>query len=418
VARSSFRTSIPLLAVAYGTSSITSFLLTVTVGRSLGAAALGTFTLAVATARIFYAASDLGVATHMTRAVSRDRKRARELTSRFLTFRMLLVPLAIVVAVIVAEAYGVPNMLLFGLVAVAQGVVSLQALYEALMLAHDRQAVVALLTIATSTCVMTGCAICYALHAKLTLFAATYVATSALGLTAWVLWAGRWLQAWPKLHLDTEALAAELKQSWQIGLSVLLGIAALRIPILVLGTFGTKGDIGTFSAADTFVIAVGIAQIAVTNTTFPRLSACFRTDPPRFRQIFWLSNAAIALLGIVGGMILVLLGPRIVAMVFPGRDFDQIRELLPILGASTPALLLVHHNIILFAASDHEATNLRLMTVWFALIAASQLALVPAHGLLGAAWGLLLARSVGLVGLTFAILAAGVHRGEPALRMG
>lgn len=412
----SFRSSVPLLAVAYGTSSATTFLLTLAVGRSLGASELGTFALAVACARIFYAATDLGVATHMTRSISRDRSRARELISRFLTFRAALVPLAIVVSVGVARLYEVDAPLVFVCIATTQGVITLQALYESLLLSHDRQSAVAALTITSSACVVAGCATWYALRGGLVAFTASYLVATTIGLAAWAVWAARKLGTWPRLQLASRELGSDLAQSWRIGASVLLGIAALRVPVLVLGKLATPADVGAFSAADTFVIAVGIAQIAVTNATFPRLAAAFRTDPPKFRRIFWASNAAIALLGVLGGLALVVFGTRIVTLVFPGRDFDRLSELVPVLGASTPALLLVHHNIIIFAAADHEAANLRLMALWFALIAISQLALVPAYGLVGAGWGLLVARTLGLFALAVAIFVARVHRGETAVR--
>ncbi|HET9624035.1 MAG TPA: hypothetical protein VFP84_21835, partial [Kofleriaceae bacterium] len=91
-----------LLALAYGGSAAANLLLSVVVGRRLGAAALGHFALAVAVARVCYAASDLGIATHLTRLVSRDRARAGAETARCVVLRAAIVPLALAIAVGVA----------------------------------------------------------------------------------------------------------------------------------------------------------------------------------------------------------------------------------------------------------------------------------------------------------------------------
>jgi hypothetical protein len=55
--------------------------------------------------------------------------------------------------------------------------------------------------------------------------------------------------------------------------------------------------------------------------------------------------------------------------------------------------------------------NLRLMAVWFVIVAGLQLTFVPTYGLQGAAWGLLLGRALGLVALAGAVLASSIHKG-------
>ena len=70
-------------------------------------------------------------------------------------------------------------------------------------------------------------------------------------------------------------------------------------------------------------------------------------------------------------------------------------RVLPITAWSVPCLLLVQHNILVFAAANRERLNLVVMSVFFAITAGFQLALVPTYGVVGAAWGLLGSRLVG-----------------------
>ena len=399
-----------LLALAYGGSAAANLLLSVVVGRQLGAAALGHFALAVAVARVCYAASDFGIATHLTRLVARDRSRAGADTVRFLALRAAFVPVAMLVAVAVGLDAGPSMAIVFALVALALGLVTIQGIYEATLLALAQRRLVASLNAAAAAAVMASCAAWWICGERLVGFAGGYAAAALLGV---VLWAHR-SRAHVPLALprgsDLSSTARELRTCWPIGASTVLAIAALRAPVLVLGAFGHPRDVGTFVAIDTFVTAAGILQVAVTNASFARLAASFRSDRAAFRSILWRSNAVLALIGLATAVVITLWGSRLASTLFPGRDFERIADIAPIIAWSAPALLLVHHNIYVFAAADSERRNLEIMLVWFVALTGAQLLLVPAYGIVGAAWGLLIGRALGLAALA-AMLGRFVRRG-------
>ncbi len=406
-----FHASISMLASAYVVTAGGNLLLSVSVGRSLGAAALGSFALAVAMGRLYFAATDLGVATHLTRVLSRDHHLGASYTSLFVGFRCVLIPIAMILLAVVGATHGRDAALLFGLVAIALGVVSLQGLYEAVFLVYEWQRAVALLRVLASILIAVGCVGWWALGGSLVQFGLTYAVTSVAGMYLWLHYARKRMGVWPGLAFDAGRLREELSRSWPIGVSAMLAIAALRCPILVLGVFSTNADVGAFAAVDTFVTAAAIPQVAITNATFPRLSASFQTDPTRFRRIFWGSNAMLAAIGVAAGLFFVVFGGAVISVVFPDKDFARIVELSPIVGLSLPGLLLVHHNIFICAAADREMVNLRLMALWLLIIGGFQLWLVPAHGLLGAGWALLIGRTVGLLALGGIMIAFSIHRG-------
>jgi O-antigen/teichoic acid export membrane protein len=403
--------SVPSLAIAYGLAAASGFFLNICVGRGLGAAALGDFALAVASARIFYAATDLGVTAHMTRAVSRDRSQSQRFLAMALGFRVSLIPVAIVVCAISGTAFGRTDITMFGLVAVAQGMVTIQGLYEALLLAHERQGPVAGLTTATALCVALGAFLWLLVSNDLVLLALCYALCSAIAVSAWVAWVATRLSVLPRVSRPGRALQTELALSWPIGASMLFGIMALRAPLLVLGASVDREEVGAFSAVDMVVTASAILQAAVSSATFPRLAASYRRDTARFRYIFVASNVGLAAIGLVIAVFLVEAGAPLMTVVFPGKDFTHIVTVMPIVAWSTPALLLVHHNIYMFAASNMESVNVRFMGFWLAIIAVLQLVVVPSYGLEGAAWALLIARSIGLAVLAITIIGCKIHRG-------
>jgi O-antigen/teichoic acid export membrane protein len=156
----------------------------------------------------------------------------------------------------------------------------------------------------------------------------------------------------------------------------------------------------------------GNPLVAVTNASFARLAASFRGDRAAFRSILWRSNAVLALIGLATALVITLWGSQLASTLFSGRDFERVRDIAPIIAWSAPALLLVHHNIYVFAAADSERRNLEIMLVWFVTLTGAQLLLVPAYGIVGAAWGLLIGRALGL-GALVAMLARFARRGPP-----
>ncbi|HSR97752.1 MAG TPA: oligosaccharide flippase family protein [Kofleriaceae bacterium] len=388
-----------LLALAYGGSAAANLLLSVVVGRQLGAAALGHFALAVAVARVSYAASDFGIATHLTRLVARDRTRAGAETLRFLAVRTAVVPLAMLVAVAVGLDAGPSMAVVFALVALALGLVTIQGIYEATLLALAQRRLVACLNAAAAVAVMAACAAWWICGEHLVGFAGGYAAAALLGAVMWAHHSRAHVPLALPRRSDLASTARELRTCWPIGASTVLAIAALRAPVLVLGVFAQPRDVGTFVAIDTFVTAAGILQVAVSNASFARLAASFRTDRAAFRSILWRSNAVLAAIGIATALVITLWGSRLSSTLFSGRDFERVRDIAPIIGWSAPALLLVHHNIYVFAAADSERRNLQIMLVWFVALTGAQLLLVPGYGIAGAAWGLLIGRALGLAAL-------------------
>jgi O-antigen/teichoic acid export membrane protein len=409
--RSRLHSSISLLAIAYGIAAVANLMLSVSVGRALGAAALGSFALALSVARVFYAAGDLGVAMHLTRLLSRaERDAAESTTSLFLSFRLLATGTGVAVSVVIATLLG-HEQALFAFVAFAQGFVTLQSLYEAVFLARERQDTAAALIILSSLCLVAGCVMGMTVNLSTVEFGAMYGVATMLGVVAWAFHARARLAVRFRVRMDWQRLKVELTQAWPIGISMLMCIAALRAPVITLGTFYEPAVVGTFAAADMFVTAASILQVAVSQATFPRLAASFRSDPLTFRKTFWVSNVLLALVGLAIALFLVTLGADVIGLLFPGEDFNRIRPVIGIIGWSAPCLLLVHHNIYTFAASANERVNLRLMAAWFLIIATFQLALVPRYGAIGAAWGLLIGRIGGLAVLALTLWKMALHRG-------
>ena len=138
---------------------------------------------------MFYAGTDLGIAYHLTRVVARDRSATSGLMNLFISFRLLLIPAGISVAIVVGLVRHESLAAFIG-VAIAQGLVTIQALYEALFLACERQATVAALTIVSSVSIVAGCGLWIVFGRSLVELALSYASAMVIATTIWMLRAG------------------------------------------------------------------------------------------------------------------------------------------------------------------------------------------------------------------------------------
>lgn len=404
------RAGIPLLGIAYVVAAAANLWITVGVGRYLGAAALGTFALGLSVTRVFYAGVDLGLGAHLTRELSKDAAGASALASLMVSFRALLVVAGVVVASVGALLLD-QVLFVFVCVAIGQGLLVIQGLYEAMFLGRGRHREVAALTCG-SACGLVAGAVAGVSSSDIETFALSYALGIGAGLTPWAVWAARRLCLKVRLTLQLAALRTDLAASWRVGMSVLICIAALRAPVVILGVFCNAEEVGAFAAADMFLTAAAIAQNAVSNATFPQLSATFQRDPVAFRKTFWFSNLLLVVVGLATALLLTLIGPDIIRVFFPSRAFGDTQRILEISAWSAPCMLVVHHNIFVFAAAGRDRANVMVMTLWLLLISSAVTATVPAHRGVGAAWGVLIGRGAGAVALVVAILLTSVHRGR------
>lgn len=402
----------PLVALAYGLWAGSAVLLNVILGRTLGAAALGSYAIANGWVRLFYAATDLGVAPHLMRATSRERERTDYLVALFVTLRVAFILVCVGLVLALGGLLGFELQIVLLVVAVAQGVLSLHVLAEGIVQSHQRPDAAATLQVMASVFVFAGAGIWWVLGSNLVGFTLANMFALLAGLAAWFGWTTVRLNVRPRWKFDIGQFATHLARSWPIGFSFLAHQGAQRIPLLVLGAFGTAGEVGALAATELVTTAAGILQSAVTNTVFPKLARSFNADPREFRKLLWTSNIALAAIGGATAIIASGVGTTILTFVFPSRDFGRIGDILWIVSLSVPMLLFINHNIFVFAAADRERVNLIFMVVWVLVGLAIQLLLVPRYGLIGAAWGLVVGRAVGAGLLTATIAVTRIYQGQ------
>ncbi len=403
--------NIPLLATAYVAVAVSNLLMTLVIGNALGPYALGEYAMATTVARMFYAVTDGGLGPHLTKEVTRERARAFVLGPPIEALRLWLVPACVAVALSTAWMLGSEHAAVYVAVAVALGCVNLQLVYEALLLGNERQRASAALTSVGALAVIAAAGVWTALGGSLLQITTAYAVACAVGYGVSRWWVGRHLAIQLSPSLTSAPLREAIAAAWPIGASALVGFSALRCSTLLLGSFAHPEDVGAFAAAEMFVTAAGILQAAISNAFYPQLASSFGRDPARYQRLFWQSLGLQLCAGVVVALVLTFGADLLLALVFPGRDFASMRPLMPVIGWSTPAMLVAHHMVLAFAATNRQRANLIVMCAWMFAIATTQTVAISQWGLEGAAWGLLVGRCGGLVIVVISALVARVHLG-------
>lgn len=400
------------LFVSASIVALANLLITLTIGRTLGALVLGIYAFSAATARIVYAISDLGIGTHLKRTIARNPTLAPSHTNLFITFRILIMPLAVVVVAGSGVAMGYSHMGVIFTIAAAFGLNEVGKIHEALFIARLRVYLVFLTRMVYATSLISGCLLWYYLGGDfLGICQVIFVAWFLNLICNWV--SGRISEGfWPYPSWNTKLFLQNIIHSIPIGASTVLAIATVRCPVLFLSWFRGPEETGQYAAVEMFVFATTMMQTAVSNVSYPVLSRSFGTIPNLYRQTFIRSNITLLSCGLAFAICFTFWGGDIVRFVFPHKDYSGLDTVACILGWATPLLLLIHHNIFVFAASHQERVNTLLMCFGLAMVVTFEWILVPHWGLIGAALGVSLGRLLGLAAILGVMLARGINYGR------
>jgi len=220
---------------------------------------------------------------------------------------------------------------------------------------------------------------------------------------------------WPGWVWDPIYLYDVIKKSLPIGISAMLAIATLKTPILVLTISKGVEPAGRYAAVEMFVVAMTMIQLAVSRVSFPALSRNFNNNPKSFRKWLLLSNIFLAFVGIIFALVFTLFGGQIVSIFFPQRTFGSLGDLAAIMGWASPMILLIHHNIYIFAAANLEVYNMKLMILGFVATALFVSLLAPAYGIIGVGVGIVTSRFLFLLIVLYVGYRNKVHLGTSML---
>ena len=371
-------------------------LLLILVARRLGDEAFGRISFAYSFTSVFVLATDLGLGVLLIREAARARDEAPRLFGNILSFKLISSPLTLGLIAVAILLSGYPPevvavVLLFAGINLLRGVLDLYgALFSGLEV-MEREAFlrnlhqIGLLLAGAGAlalgCGPTGIATALLLASLLLFIVGSVLVGRTVGRLR-LLWEGT-------LWLDL------LRKAFPLGLTVVFIVLSNEGDVVLLSFLGrAESEVGWYAAASKILKMLQVFPMLVVSGIYPVFSDLAARPSEGFAKayqgVFKLLllaavPAAIAVSGFSEPLIRLIYGPRFLPAAVPLR----------ILACSIPFLFLGYLLINVLVSSDHQGKAALATGGAATLILVSDLLLIPAWGMTGAAVGAL----VGQVGL-------------------
>ncbi len=370
---------------------VATFLIYALVGRYLGMQSFGRMSLALTLLGTFQVLASAGLRFLIVREVAADRSKTESylINGSLVAAVFSLLSMAILLILNIILAYSAATseiILLFGL-----GLLpfSLSTVCESVFQAWERMGYIVLVNLPRNLLV--------------------------LGLTFWLLTAGYGLKAIGILLLISNFMM--LGAEWWIilrrisrpnhkpnlaaavamtRLSIVFmsfqGIVAINVSIIyvILSIIVSETEVGLYNAATQVITPVALIYESLVLAGFPMLCQRFRMSLSALKRMSDRLIELVLSIALPASVGMVLLGKRVLLLIYANKEFARSAEILRIMAASLimSALSLVLARVLM--ASLREKILLRIVSIKFLVSIISSLILIKAFGLLGAAINFLL----------------------------
>lgn len=398
--------------VSSGTAALL-LILMIVAGRVLGDVEFGKFTFALMLGQVFETLMDFGLHQVTIRAVARDRSRATALLQHTLTIKLLWAAgtmAALVMAVNILRpapgeadvrtaCYLIGGSLVFrSYMLTIRGV--LQGLerfgWDSLVVIADRGLLLAFgLAALMSGGGVRNLAIAFVLARGIALLLAAMLTQTRLGGLAFRYDAA----VWRDLHTTALPLGFFL---------VVLNLYSY-LDSVMLGVLRSDAETGLYGAAYKIYEGFTYAPMALSAVLTPRLSALFRSDPARHRELAIKGTVGSVALALVVGAVGYLFATPILVLLF-GAGYREATVPFQILCAGLPivfAIWIVHAVAI---SVDRERLLLKTGLIGLAVNVALNLYVIPRFGGSGAAFATVVGECVSLAVLLQGLRSGGAPR--------
>ena len=197
----------------------------------------------------------------------------------------------------------------------------------------------------------------------------------------------------PRLRLDLPLWRALLRDSFPLGVTVVLRRISLHVDILILTFFGMTAAAGYFSAAYKLVQALTLIPFTVAQVLLPMFSRLARADDGAFRQALEGAFKFLLFLALPLTLGLCIFASTIVDLLY-GPSFGPAAVPLALLSLSLIFLFPTSLYLFVFTAMGAQRSYTIGTVVYVAVNVVVDLALIPALAQVGASLGTLSAEVV------------------------
>ena len=366
----------------------------VILGNHLSAAGYGEYVFYYAFLPLFASAADLGAGLIVTREIARNPEDgARRMGDGLILKGVLAVALLAVTGVLAWSVMAPAHALLLLIVAAGALLDFSQDAAVWVFRAHERLEFEAVLLLVSQVAWLAGIGLGVWLGASLPFLLATALAAFVLRTIAGLWLVSRTLYR-PRFAPRLLRLRGLVRDSWPLGLSMLLVVLYGRTGVLALKAWASTADVACFNVAYLLSQPLGFISSALSMAAFPAFVR-FAHENPRLLQSALQRALKVQMLTTLPLTIgLWLLADRIVPLLFHGADFEAAAASLRIVALGLPFIFLNLQSRYVLAALDRQRTYLWAVVAGLAVNVACCAVSVPSLGAAGAAWSFVAAEAV------------------------
>lgn len=370
---------------------IVSFFYFTLIARTLGPGLAGTFFLAFSLTQLFAAFVDLGFGNLLIREVAQDRERSKSLFQHVWGVKLILSALGFigVMASTVVLQYPSPVMVIAVFAGIALVLDSLSAINYSTLRGHQVLGAESIgIVLYQLVLAGTGTAVLVLTQNVVFLAVANVLASgvffvysvrSLKRLTTYVI----------KPHFDRHAMLDALRHSLPFAFIMLFGRLYTQTDIIMLSKIGCSArdcirDIGLYTTAVKATLVVQSVPLSLMASVYPALSESFAHDRERFKSLF--ANTVRYMISGMVGILLVfwVFGERAVSLVWGSEYIGSVASLNTLLFGSVFVVASFPCAAALNAGyMQHRYAKYTLVGLMVNIVV--NVALIPYHGLVGAA---------------------------------
>jgi O-antigen/teichoic acid export membrane protein len=391
-----FRNTIFGIAAQLGLKAA-NFLFTIFVVNQLGGSAYGQYQIVLAWAGLISFIGDMGITTYLSREISRDPNRAKDLFWDTVTLRFILAIICTIVTIGAAIAftdYSNDMILGIGLYTITYFFSIFIAPLGSLLSGNERVDIISILAVVMQVSFMVIAAIFLLLHLDFVWLVLAGPITMPLVLILHIWAVRRYRLGPPRFRVNPDMWWTVLKAGLPFAFIQLAITFALRVDTIVLSSYVSDQMIGWYSTAYNLTLTLTGFAVSFNNALFPTLTREHETNPEVVRPVYYRLVKMILFISLpiaVGGM---LTAGKIVGLLYK-PEIGPAALPLAIMVWDIPLSMYHMFSSYMSTAIQTERRAARIYITMGVLNLGLNLLLVPLFGIVGAALTTVLTDLVG-----------------------
>ncbi len=306
-------------------SQIFAFFTVILIARQLGEVGLGLYSFAFAFTEILGLMSDVGIYTLVIRDVSRKKEDAEKYMNHYLSLKILLSALFLIIGgiVLLFLPFPIEKKWIIFLAIIAYSFYKLSNPFFTILRAYEKMGFESLSEILDKALTLAVVVLALFFHYGLLMILIGMILVRILLFFVSYFFTHRTI-AKPRFVIDYKFwfyLMNESKYFWFINI---LGIVYFQVDTLMIGFIHGDAAVGIYNASYRLVAALAFIPVSLMAALFPITSRLFKEDKDLLRQIFLKTIRYLVLLAVPILLLTVILAPEIIQFLYNGQFHQSI----------------------------------------------------------------------------------------------